>query len=292
MITIMPVAAYYTWDRLGRPLQPARPIREFVEALRAAYPAVAFSWYADEAHYAAVPAEDHTPYSQTGWPGASPQWYVFATDVMHRPDLGVDCDVLVPYWLTEARAGRMPWLKYLIWQGLLYDVRNDWQPAANSGHFDHAHLSARTDYVGVGLDGWSVVPHESAAHARKAAGMFRLVDPEGGQFVIAPDTLSATGWSWEQIQDPGGVEGWALVAAGIGTANGNLADPNHDPHADNTWRPGSFGPSKSQVRDLLIEDVAARVVESLPPGEGGEGPTLAQIAAAVRTELDATKLTH
>lgn len=114
----MAVALYYAWDRLGRPLEPANPIREIVQRLRVAYPRAAaanlFSWYANEAHYQAEPPQDHTPYSATGWPLVSPQWVVFATDVMHRTDLGVNCFELFNYWITEARAGRMPWLKYLI----------------------------------------------------------------------------------------------------------------------------------------------------------------------------------
>jgi hypothetical protein len=154
------VAAYYSWDRLGRPLEPATPIREIVERLKVAFPRAKnlFGWYANEAHYTAVPAEDHTPFSQTGWPVPDPQWVVCATDVMHRPDLGVDCGKLFPYWLAEARAGRTPWVKYLIWQATLYDVRNGWRPQANRGHFDHVHISTRTDHINTHLGSWSLVP--------------------------------------------------------------------------------------------------------------------------------------
>ncbi len=154
----MAVAAYSRWQALGRPTTPAQPIRDVVERMRVAYPRASFSWYANEAHYTAVPAEDHTPFSQTGWPVASPEWWVFATDIMHRPDLGVDCNVLFGYWIAEARAGRMPWLKYIIWQAKLYDVRNNWTAQANTGHFDHIHLSARTDYRDRGLGSWSITP--------------------------------------------------------------------------------------------------------------------------------------
>ena len=122
--------------------------------------------------------------------------------------------------------------------------------------------------------------------------MFRLLDPEGAQFVISPDTLSPTGWSYQTIANPVSAQGWMIAASGMGTVNGNPADPNHDPHADGDWRPGAFGPAKSAVRQQLIDDIAAKVVASLPSGPGGTGPTLAQITAAVRAELDATKLGH
>ena len=130
--------------------------------MKAAYPRAAdqrqFSWHANEAHYQADKPQDHTPYSFDGWPLPCPQWWVFATDIMHRPDLGVDCNKLFPYWLTEARAGRMPWLKYIIWQARIYDVRHDWRAQANSGHFDHIHLSTRTDHRLTSLGSWSLLP--------------------------------------------------------------------------------------------------------------------------------------
>lgn len=154
--------SYYEWVAAGKPLTPALPVREIVNKLKAAFPKAAeknlFSWYANDAHYQAVPPQDHTPYSATGWPGTSPRWWVLATDVMHRPDLGVDCDILFPYWLREARAGRTPWVKYLIYQAKLYDVRSGWVPQENSDHFDHAHISTRTDYLLKSTGSWSIVP--------------------------------------------------------------------------------------------------------------------------------------
>lgn len=154
--------SYYEWVAAGKPLTPALPIREIVDKLKAAFPKGAarnlFSWYANDAHYQAIPPQDHTPFSATGWPVTSPRWWVNATDIMHRPDLGVDCNVLFPYWLAEAKAGRTPWVKYYIWQSKLYDVRNNWVPTANSDHFDHIHLSTRTDYLLNTTGSWSIVP--------------------------------------------------------------------------------------------------------------------------------------
>lgn len=158
----MAAAAYYAWGRAGRPLEPCQPIRDYVNRLKVAFPRAAaahiFGWGADESHYVANPPQDHTPYSATGWPLPSPKWWVFATDAMHRPDLGVDCNVLFPYWLAEAKAGRTPWVKYLIWQARIYDVRNGWAPQKSSGHFDHIHISCRTDQRYTSLGAWQLVP--------------------------------------------------------------------------------------------------------------------------------------
>jgi hypothetical protein len=122
----------------------------------------------------------------------------------------------------------------------------------------------------------------------KDVDMFRLIDPENGQFNIYPEALSPTGWAWTPIII--GDQDRMMVAGGVGTANGSANDPNHNPHANDNWRPGTFGPSSEQVRKQLIVDVTASVVAALPPSQGGSAPTLTEITAAVRAELDATKL--
>lgn len=188
----MAAKAYYAWDALGRPLEPCRPIRDYVTRLKLQFPRAAqanlFGWYANEAHYTAVPPEDHTPFSATGWPQVSPQWVVFATDVMHRPDLGVDCGVLFPYWLAEAKAGRTPWVKYLIWQTKLYDVRNQWRPVTNSGHFDHIHISIRTDHLNTSLGSWSLVPG-SAPNTGDDMAQMLIKDTSDGQLYLVDGML-------------------------------------------------------------------------------------------------------
>jgi hypothetical protein len=157
----MATSQYYAWVQDGRPLSPARPIRDFVERMKVNFPRASnlFSWYADDSHYQATRPQDHTPYSYTPWPiSPQPYPYVTATDIMQRPDLGVDCFVLFPYWLSEAKAGRMPWLKYMIWQAKIYDVRKNWAAGTASDHYDHVHLSSRTDAISTPLGTWSVVP--------------------------------------------------------------------------------------------------------------------------------------
>lgn len=186
----MAAAAYYVWDRLGRPAEPATPIREFIERMRLLYPGNIFSWYANEEHYQAEPPQDHTPFSETGYPVTSPRWVVFATDVMHRPSTGVDCHVLFAYWIAEARAGRMPWLKYIIWQAKIYDVRNDWKPQLSAGHYEHIHLSGRTDHRYYRLGSWPVSPKEDDLNTQEHA---RLINTANITAAIAQGRLKATG---------------------------------------------------------------------------------------------------
>lgn len=190
----MASVAYQQWVNAGRPLTPARPVRDVVDRMKVAYPKAAakniFSWYANEAHYTAVPPQDHTPFSATGWPGVSPRWYVFATDIMHRVDLGVDCNVLFPYWLKEAKAGRFPSLKYIIWQARLYSVQNNWNSQANSDHFDHIHLSFRTDFRDTPLGSWSLIPGGNQSQGDDVARIFQF--PAGAYWLAKGDGTRET----------------------------------------------------------------------------------------------------
>lgn len=153
----MAVAAYYTWDAAGRPWREAVWAKETNAKLEAAFPEAVFGSIGNEAHLQAEPPQDHTPFSQTGWPVPHPYPWVNAIDVMHNRG-GVDCNVLFPYWLAEAKAGRMPWLKYMIWQAKRYDVRNNWVPVASSGHFDHVHKSGLSSRVTTSIGAWSPLP--------------------------------------------------------------------------------------------------------------------------------------
>jgi hypothetical protein len=153
----MATAVYYQWDALGRPLTPARAVYELVMQCRTAWPLVKnFSWFADETHYQAAYPQDHTPYSMTGWPAVSPRWYVFATDLVHQPEKGFDVFALWPSVLADARAGRIPHLKYLIHKAKLYDVRYGWREQASAGHDHHIHFSFDTNGKDQGLGTWKI----------------------------------------------------------------------------------------------------------------------------------------
>ena len=160
------MSTYAEWLHAGSPITPAQPIADLVAALKHAYPkgASQFSWYANAAHYQANPPQDHTPYSADAWPLPDPRWWVFATDVMVTAVGGVDeAQRLFDYWLAEAKTGHAPWIKYLIWKATIYDVRRSWVPHSNSGHFDHIHISARTDHQHTHLGSWPAIPGDDMA---------------------------------------------------------------------------------------------------------------------------------
>jgi len=155
----MATAAYNAWNAAGRPLTPSRTIREHIEKMRAAYPGAPFSWHADDAHYQASNPLDHTPFSTDEWPVDCPRYVVFATDIMPHPTYNVD--ELAAYWIAEARAGRTPWRKYIIYRDKSYSVRSGWVEKDYGGDYhDHVHLSDRTDYETASIGVWNPVPPE------------------------------------------------------------------------------------------------------------------------------------
>jgi hypothetical protein len=84
---------------------------------------------------------------------------VFATDIMVAAVGGeAVAQQMFDHLLASAKDGRAPWIKYLIWQAGIYDVRHGWTRQNNSGHYDHIHVSARTDHQYTHLGSWSPVP--------------------------------------------------------------------------------------------------------------------------------------
>jgi hypothetical protein len=157
----MATQAYWDWVAAGEPWRACRPAADIKAALvdqLGQGVAVHLGTIGNrETHLMVDYPQDHAPFSFTKWPVQVGN-IVCALDIMHKPNLGLDCRDLFGYWLAEAKAGRTPWLKYLIWQAKLHDVRNDWRAEPNSGHYDHIHLSFRTDWIDKGIGDWSPLP--------------------------------------------------------------------------------------------------------------------------------------
>lgn len=154
----MTTQAYYDWVQKGSVWKAAEPVVEYHDAfIHAGWPAVSLGTIGDKAHLTADRPQDHTPFSVTGWPGGNPSPYVLAFDAGHDPAAGRDMAPIVARWLSDARAGRTPWVKYIVWRGQLFDVRNGWSPVAADDHFDHAHVSMRTDWYNKSIGGYPVV---------------------------------------------------------------------------------------------------------------------------------------
>jgi len=108
--------------------------------------------FPNDAHLDAPKPEDHTYYSETGWPGSSPKWWRHAIDIMPPaagsglPPLQKVGQVLA----TDRNSGKAGWLKYMNWPStgdLSRAVQNYWEdstgqrPSSDTGHI---HLSSTT----------------------------------------------------------------------------------------------------------------------------------------------------
>jgi len=143
----MATQAYTDWVKQGKPFRLARPVLEYRSCfVDAGWPVGSLGTIGDYAHLTAERPQDHTPFSYTGWPNPNPYPYVHAFDAGHLPSQGFDMAPVVRRWLQDARDGKTPWVKYIVWRGQSFDVRRDWEPAGASGHYDHAHVSIRTDW--------------------------------------------------------------------------------------------------------------------------------------------------
>src|SRR5262249_34680315 len=149
----MTSAQHRAWIRAGSPISGLiRPLAKLRDRLRGQGYTV-FD-IGDEGHLDNQPPEDHTPYSETGWPDPSPQVWLPALDIMPpRASSGLpSLQDLGAQLFADKQAGHpgTAWLKYMNWGPDNNDVavQDSWQPHHHnndSGDTGHIHLSGRTD---------------------------------------------------------------------------------------------------------------------------------------------------
>lgn len=109
--------------------------------------------YPNDAHLDAQPPQDHTYYSETGWPGTSPKWWRHAIDIMPKTDNaagGRDLQLIGQRLYDARQAGRITWIKYMNWPSdgdLTRAVQDSWKPGhsrGSSGDTGHIHISSTT----------------------------------------------------------------------------------------------------------------------------------------------------
>jgi hypothetical protein len=108
--------------------------------------------YPNDDHLDAQPPEDHTYYSETGWPGNSPYGWRHAIDIMPPPaGRGLPSLQQIGQRLYDARqAGQITWLKYMNWPSdgnLSRAVQDSWKPShrrGTSSDVGHIHISSTT----------------------------------------------------------------------------------------------------------------------------------------------------
>jgi hypothetical protein len=142
--------ALQDWKAAGRPFRDARPILELIAMFKSHH--VGFLGdLGNKDHLENPVPKDHTPFPKNPWPIAlppKPAGYIVCA-----------CDHAKGHWadrmLADARAGRLPWLKYLNFGGHHYDVRNGWKEESSGD--DHLHISIRSDWIDRSIGGYDPV---------------------------------------------------------------------------------------------------------------------------------------
>lgn len=137
----MATQAYWDWINNGRHWQLAKPIDGMVTIARRHGIAV-LGTIGNDDHLMSSYPEDHTPFSYTAEPVPANGW-VCACDLENSQGLG---DAI----LRDARAGKLPWLKYMNFGNLQY---GHWDGFRNGewNSDEHIHLSCFTDKVNLSL---------------------------------------------------------------------------------------------------------------------------------------------
>lgn len=146
-MTISP--QHQDWINHGRPDSGlCRPLAQLRDVLRArGY--VVYDM-PDDDHLNARPPEDHTFYSETGWPGRSPKWWRHAIDIMPGGGGLPSLQDLGQRIFMARQAGRITWLKYMNWPStgdLGHAVQDRWEPdhqRSTSSDVGHIHISSIT----------------------------------------------------------------------------------------------------------------------------------------------------
>jgi hypothetical protein len=149
---MLATSAYYTWLQAGRPWKEAAPVKALADTLRGhGYTVYALG---DDSHLTADQPEDHAPFSGSGWPNASPRWWVHALDIMPPTVAGLpSLAQLGAQIYADRQSGSASWLKYMNWEpsgpnGPCF--HDEWQPGhtrTDSTDRGHIHISIRSDYT-------------------------------------------------------------------------------------------------------------------------------------------------
>lgn len=175
----MSTQAYKDWVNRGRPWRKARPVADIEDWARANGVPV-LGTIGDTAHLTSNRPQDHTPFSTTEWPDPISGDWITAIDLE-------DVAGLEDAILAGARAGNMPWLKYVNLHGKHYRCDDGFQKAHPTSDKSHIHMSIRSDHLHTALaDDW--INHTPAKPSRPA---------EGGKPAPGPDLkfpLPGTHW--------------------------------------------------------------------------------------------------
>lgn len=146
----MTSAQHKKWTSSGLNWQLARPLAYMRNQLRS----YGYTIYdiGNNAHLDHIPPEDHTPYSETGWPLTTPYGWVTAIDIM-PPSGGLpSLQALGAQIYADRQVGKAGFIKYMNWGPVdnRHAVQDEWigdHSRRTSSDAGHIHMSCRSDAI-------------------------------------------------------------------------------------------------------------------------------------------------
>ncbi len=209
----MATAAYYAWDRDGRPWKVAAPVKAIGDRLRSYGYVVYYLGSDDSSHLQSAKPQDHCPFAVTGWPVKHPYPWVLAMDIM-PPKAGSGLPSLQrlgAQMIADRQAGHpgMAWLKYVNHEpdrdngGACW--HHSWQPNYSrvaSTDRGHIHASGRSDMV---TAAGAAADYDPVARVRGTTTPTQGVDmPLTQQDLIAI-------WTHDLVDGPGTGQAYKLI---------------------------------------------------------------------------------
>lgn len=196
----MATKQYAQWVRAGRPFRKAEPVK-YMETYAKDRGIAVLGTLGNEAHLQAGFPEDHAPFSFTAWPVPLPDYVVTAIDLANDQGLGEAI-------LRDARAGELPWLKYMNVAGRNYAYSDKFQEGSENAD-QHIHLSVFSDETWLDISGYdplagpseedTLSKHASDVIERAAVGL--ETDSVGGPIVWTTWRIRDEAWQAKVNKD-------------------------------------------------------------------------------------------
>lgn len=283
----VPSRTYTSWNAAGRPVSGvARPAARLRDLLRG-YGYTVYDIGNDD-HLRHKPPEDHTPYSDTGWPVDPPLWWITAIDIMPPPSgRGLPSLATLARQIHDDRQAGHPgatWIKYINWEpGDGSCIHCSWQPThvqVSSTDRGHIHISTLGDVIAyAGADDYDPVARTRGITGGGSEDMVAIWY-DGKGYGRGNGVHSSAIESWPEM-----VELQRLIKAGV--VSGSATIQTTSPELSRAY--GVMLASDSKAADLdwkavetAIKDLSARLAEMDNGLPSDAGALVAAITAAVR----------
>lgn len=267
----MSVQDRLNWIAAGSPFRLMRPAADLRDVLRGH----GYTVYdiGNKAHLEHEPPEDHTPYSETGWPGKAKYGVGYAVDIMPKAGLP-SLQQLGARILADRNAGApgIRWLKYMNWEperdngGACW--HESWQPnydRRSSSDRGHIHLSGLTGFedstIGAGYDPVARIRGEDDLTAQFEADVRKaLLTPRPWAGGLTGAGMMET-MAWAFMYGRNGVEKTWLYQTLQAIAERSGIDADELAAISEAARQGAA----SVVVDMDEAELARQVLAALPP---------------------------